>query len=313
MLQSLGDVPAAGRPGLAHQLVPGCDEVSGREHIELADDLVQLVPRSSAQSSGGQSNVAVGWRCNRVRTRPRAPLVPRSTQQPPITVRQSTTNVCRSRSGSSQAVSVHSTERSRCTTSVPWQWSTSKPTFRTTAHGVVVTAGTDRMPHCAGRVGDCFRGQPRFLGMARVRRAGFLASSWPRSPWPSAGVRRSRCIAVAWLPRCWPAARSTGRAMRRPVRRSGARCARSPWHRSGRSASPGARRGIGPDPAAHRTSESISASAMASSWRRRRPTRRPRPGRGTGAPGPRPARAWSRGRAHRRAPAAPRRSRDRAA
>jgi hypothetical protein len=34
---------------------------------------------------------------------------------------------CRNMSASSQAASVHSTARSVCTTSVPWQWSTPKP------------------------------------------------------------------------------------------------------------------------------------------------------------------------------------------
>ena len=63
---------------------------------------------------------------NRVRTRPPGPPPSSDSQQPPSTAAQSMMNTCRSRSPSSQAAFVHSTVRSLCTTSVPWQWSTSR-------------------------------------------------------------------------------------------------------------------------------------------------------------------------------------------
>ena len=110
MLKAFGDLPAAGRPGLSHQLVPGGNEVGGWEYVELADDLVQLLPRHLPTTPGPKPSGGVP------RGSPQdadaSTMGSPAAQQPPDTAMQSMTNVCRRRSGSSQAAFVHSRVRS---------------------------------------------------------------------------------------------------------------------------------------------------------------------------------------------------------
>ena len=96
------------------------------------------------------------------------------------------------------------------------------------------------------------------------------ASSWRQPWWPphselAADVHRFPSSGVVWPPRCWRARRSTGRAAGLPAHLRRPQSVRSPLHRSGRSASPDAHRGTGPDPTVRSERESINASAMASS------------------------------------------------